>query len=923
MRRISLLLPALIGLVSSCSNVATTPPAAPPIEGKVAMEWRFDTDGDFKGWSAGSEIADAAVSGGVLRGRAVGDDPILTGPVFGIQALPDHRVEVKMKATEESGAELFWTETLQGQYGGFSGEKHNTFTVQGDNQFHVYRVHPFWHAAGKIIRLRFDPPNRGAFEIESIRIVEEGAGAGSEAKAWGFDAGAQGWHAWQDMSEPVVRDGRMEVVVCGKSPILMSPPIRVSAEENPFVHIRMATEKGKMGRVFCVSSKQFGWEEMSFPLRSDGKTHSYNVDVGSMRKWRDEIVLLGIQPTEVEGAVAKIETIEIADGPRGPAELDIHYLGATDAIVRGGRPTGVMCCVANLGGEAARNVTATLVAPSRVKIVGSESIVIDKISLYLPKSATWRIEGAGAGDADVSVRLEGEGIKPVTAKATLHFTKAPDAPKASCVPEPIPVKSKYEIGVFYFPGWSTMSRWRPIFDFPERKPVLGWYDEANPECADWQIKWAVEHGVNFFMLDWYWCQGGRHLEHWLHDAYMKSKYRKYLKWAIMWANHNAPKTHSLEDWRAVTKYWIDNYFAMPEYYRIDDRPAVFIWAPQNIRRDLGGSEQAAKLYALSQQMAREAGYKGLYFVSMSAHETEAQVKELKAEGYEAFTSYHGFGPAIKRGGGKYCDYADVVETSPQLWKERDERASGLLQMPIADTGWSSEPWHHAKAMVISGRTPELFGKLCRLARDYADKTGKKIIAIGPWNEWGEGSYIEPYAQYGFQDLDQLREAFCGPGKYPPNLIPSDVGLGPYDLAPMAQKTSWEFNTDGDSEGWMPNGAAKVEVKGGALQGESAGTDPILSGPAVEIEAETCKRLVVRMSSSADDRPQFFWGTTLLPASEASSARFDVPGDGKFHDYTIDLSQCRRWRGVIVSLRLDPASKPGVKFAIDSIRLMKE
>ena len=34
-----------------------------------------------------------------------------------------------------------------------------------------------------------------------------------------------------------------------------------------------------------------------------------------------------------------------------------------------------------------------------------------------------------------------------------------------------------------------------IFAFPERKPVLGWYDEASPEVADWQIKWAVEHGI--------------------------------------------------------------------------------------------------------------------------------------------------------------------------------------------------------------------------------------------------------------------------------------------------------------------------------------------------------------------------------------------------------------------------------------------
>ncbi len=39
----------------------------------------------------------------------------------------------------------------------------------------VYRVYPFWHAAGKIIRLRLDPPSTGKFAIEWIRIVDDGS----------------------------------------------------------------------------------------------------------------------------------------------------------------------------------------------------------------------------------------------------------------------------------------------------------------------------------------------------------------------------------------------------------------------------------------------------------------------------------------------------------------------------------------------------------------------------------------------------------------------------------------------------------------------------------------------------------------------------------------------------------------------------
>lgn len=247
---------------------------------------------------------------------------------------------------------------------------------------------------------------------------------------------------------------------------------------------------------------------------------------------------------------------------------------------------------------------------------------------------------------------------------------------------------------------------------------------------------------------------------------------------------------------------------MDEYYRIDDRPAVFIWSPRNIRNDVGGSTQATELYALIQ---------------------------------------------------------------------------------IVDTGWASEPWHGCEARLISGRTPKLFGQLCKLAAEYAKQNGKKIVAVGPCSEWGEGSYIEPYAEYGFTDLDELRQAFCKPADWAPNLIPANVGRGPYDLAMAPQKTAWTFDKAGDNEGWTNNSTLKVHVADGLLQGESAGHDPILGGPGVLLEARQFGSLVVRMRASADDAAQLFWGTALSKQSELNSVRFQLTGDGEFHEYRIDLA----------------------------------
>lgn len=887
---------------------------------RVLVEWRFDTPATLEEWSTGAHIAHGRVRDGALVGETVDWDPILIGPVFEIPAQSTQQVEIRIRTPRGGEGQLFWTETLEGSYGGFSQAKCCTFRTQSSDAFQTIRIDPFWHAAGKIIRLRVDPPATGKFAIQWIRITEEANPKTSSASAWEFASGLEGWRAWRDASQLAVSDGRLRVAATGPAPAIASPLVSIAANAKWYICLRMAVDRGGSGRVFCVSDSQFGHGEVAFPLRADGQMHTYNIDVGHLDHWRDTIIMIGVQPSDAEGAQAVIESIEIGQAPRGPAELEIGYFGQAEGVNRVGRPAQVTLLVRNIGGEVAENVTSLLAVDAPLRVVGSPTQSIENLTHWLPQAVTWQVEAARPGGHEVTVKIDTPGGE-LSETASIEFTPVPEIPRTSYIPEPRPVACPYEVGAFYFPGWPNMSRWQPILDFPMRKPVLGWYDEANPECADWQIKWAVEHGVSFFMVDWYWCEGNRHLEHWLHDAYMNARFRKYLKWCVMWANHNPPGTHSLEDWREVTQYWIDNYFGMETYYRIDGRPAVFIWSPGNIRRDLGGSEKAAELYALSQRMAREAGLPGIYFVAMSSHESEAACRQLAAEGYEAMTSYHGFQLAAARAGTNRFPFADVVATGPEVWREADQRAESaeLLYMPIVDTGWASQPWHGKQARVLTDRTPELFGELCRKARDYADRTDKKIIAIGPWNEWGEGSYIEPYAEYGFADLDALREAFCPTNDWPRNIVPADVGRGPYDLPPPERKTQWHFDGDGDFEGWSPNGYIKAEVRSGLLHGEATGHDPILSSPGVQMLADQYSRVTIRMRADSDDMAQLFWATADSSISEANSVRFRVVGDGEFHDYQIDLSATPQWRGLITSLRFDPAATAGTKFAIDSIR----
>ena len=77
---------------------------------------------------------------------------------------------------------------------------------------------------------------------------------------------------------------------------------------------------------------------------------------------------------------------------------------------------------------------------------------------------------------------------------------------------------------------------------------------------------------------------------------------------------------------------------------------------------------------------------------------------------------------------------------------------------------------------------EGFTALLKAARDYCDRHNQNTIILGPVNEWGEGSYIEPCLEYGFSMYEAIRACFGkgDPASWPQNKGPKDMSLGPYD-----------------------------------------------------------------------------------------------------------------------------------------------
>lgn len=138
--------------------------------------------------------------------------------------------------------------------------------------------------------------------------------------------------------------------------------------------------------------------------------------------------------------------------------------------------------------------------------------------------------------------------------------------------------------------------------------------------------------------------------------------------------------------------------------------------------------------------------------------------------------------------------------------------------------------------------------------------------------------------------------------------------------------SWDFDTDGDTEGWQAaNGVAPLEVADGVLRVTVTGFDPYFFAPPVELAGQRDRLLRIRARGTGADRLGLYFATVESPTlAEDKNIRIDLPMDGEFHELTLDLGALNQhWRdGTVTTIRLDvePAASEGAVLEIDWLRV---
>ncbi len=363
---------------------------------------------------------------------------------------------------------------------------------------------------------------------------------------------------------------------------------------------------------------------------------------------------------------------------------------------------------------------------------------------------------------------------------------------------------KYDVAAYIWPAYTAkeprtkifwpngIGEWETVTKVHEkengyvwkRTPLWGVKDEAEPETMEEQIEKALDYGVNVFIYDWYWYDRRPFLEQCLNDGFLKAKNNKDMKFYIMWANHDANCTWDIrnsdtntepiwlgsvdrKEFEIIGKRWIEKYFHLDNYYKIDDCPVVSIYDLHNFVNGLGGIEQTKEAIKWLKEQGKKAGFPDVHLQFVKWGENVPNISGVDSSksltvndavnmlGFSSVTHY------------QYVHFTDVTQKWEDVKKDvlsQWEKVRTLYDMeyfPHVSIGWDNNPRYKGfRHRILEGSTPREFEKLLEKAREYSDKYNKTpLIVINSWNEWTETSYLMPDDVNGDGYLQAIRNVF--------------------------------------------------------------------------------------------------------------------------------------------------------------------
>lgn len=352
-----------------------------------------------------------------------------------------------------------------------------------------------------------------------------------------------------------------------------------------------------------------------------------------------------------------------------------------------------------------------------------------------------------------------------------------------------------------FTEWTNVKKSVPLFrgHYQPRIPLHKNYydlDKEHEKTMEWQIELAKKYGVYGFCFYHYWFQEGKKLLEKPLENFLDNK-NLDLPFCLCWANEPWTRTWSgkakeiimpqeygdREEWVEHFYYFLP-FFQDKRYIFYNENPMLVIYRPELI-------EQLDDMIICWNELAKREGFNGLYIVSQgSAYGTTRKTSGL-VDAYILYEPGHTQAEFSVTRTNLIADF----KLNPRLFlsvegQKIKSQLSALLKVknakmrttfldydmfwhhilkrkynsdnliPGAFCDWDNSPRRGGRgARIFKNSSPEKFEKYFRLLVKKTKKETKfDMIFINAWNEWSEGTYLEPDEKNGYKYLKAIRKA---------------------------------------------------------------------------------------------------------------------------------------------------------------------
>ena len=327
-----------------------------------------------------------------------------------------------------------------------------------------------------------------------------------------------------------------------------------------------------------------------------------------------------------------------------------------------------------------------------------------------------------------------------------------------------------------FTDWANVQAAKPQFVGhyqPHLPGELGYYNLLDPVVQRRQVELAKHYGVGAFCFHFYWFDGRRPLEKPVRNYLEDTKLD--LPFCLCWANENwtrrwdgrekeilIAQNHSAKDDLDFIEH-ISKYLRDPRYIRIDGKPLLLVYRPALL-------PSANETVQRWREWCRNNGLGELYLaytqsferVDPAIYDFDAAIEfhpNIKAMCFELPNLSNSVTPLREDFACEVLDWRSCAEESRKYMRPHYKLFRGVCP------SWDNTARRKNRSRVLLNSSPRGYHEwLLNAINDTCERFQKpeeRLVFVNAWNEWGEGTHLEPDARYGYAYLEATRLALVG------------------------------------------------------------------------------------------------------------------------------------------------------------------